>query len=61
GTMKKTMMLFAVVLFSSSVFAYTGSNGNSATGPNVQCYLPDGTSDYVPIVLCQHQNGKTKY
>ncbi|WP_080994001.1 hypothetical protein [Vibrio campbellii] len=60
--MKKTMMLFAVVLFSSSVFAYTGgSNGNSATGPNVQCYLPDGTSDYMPIVLCQHQNGKTKY
>ena len=55
--MKKTMMLFAVVLF----FAYTGSNGNSATGPNVQCYLPDGTSDYMPIVLCQHQNGKTKY
>ncbi len=34
--MKKTMMLFAVFLFSSSVFAYTGSNGNSATGPNVQ-------------------------
>ncbi|MGR2666925.1 hypothetical protein [Vibrio campbellii] len=59
--MKKTMMLFAVVLFSSSVFAYTGSNGNSATGPNVQCYLQDGTSDYMPIVLCQHQNGKTKY
>jgi hypothetical protein len=58
--MKKTMMLFAVVLFSSSVFAYSSSNGNSATGPNVQCYLPDGTSDYMPIVLCQHQNGTIK-
>lgn len=58
--MKKTMMLFAVVLFSSSVFAYTDSSGNSATGPNVQCYLPDGASDYMPIVLCQHQNSTIK-
>lgn len=55
--MKKTMMLFAVVLFSSSVFAYSGSNGNSATGPNVKCMMTDGKIKYIPVLICKHENG----
>ncbi|WP_232615467.1 hypothetical protein [Photobacterium carnosum] len=34
------------------------NSGNSATGPNVECHLPDGTKDYMPVVFCQHHDGK---
>ena len=54
----------ATMLFiSGSVFASGtqggGGNGSSAAGPWVDCKLPDGSVDYIPLMICTMQkNGK---
>ncbi|GAL06851.1 hypothetical protein GCM10007086_21280 [Photobacterium aphoticum] len=36
-----------------------GGNGSSAAGPWVDCKLPDGSVDYLPMMICTMQkNGK---
>ncbi|MGF1686007.1 hypothetical protein L4C36_04840 [Photobacterium japonica] len=36
-----------------------GGNGSSAAGPWVDCKLPDGSVDYIPLMICTMQkNGK---
>lgn len=59
--MKKLLGLCAGALlmmpFTLQAEGYSNS-GNSATGPNVECHLPDGTKDYMPVVFCQHDNGR---
>ena len=58
--MKKLLGLCAGALlimpFTLQAEGYSNS-GNSATGPSVECHLPDGTKDYMPVVFCQHNNG----
>ncbi|WP_279142083.1 hypothetical protein [Photobacterium phosphoreum] len=58
--MKKLLGLCAGALlmmpFTLQAEGYS-SNGSSATGPNIECHLPDGTKDYMPVMFCQNSNG----
>ncbi|PMH40976.1 hypothetical protein BCU68_04670 [Vibrio sp. 10N.286.49.B3] len=62
--MKLLISLLTVILFSSGVYASTmnGSGaGSSATGPNVECMLPDGSKKYIPALICKHSNGHVSH
>ena len=60
----KSIILLAcsIVFFSSNAVAVmNNSAGNSTTGPNVECTMPDGTMKYIPILICKYSNGTIKY
>ena len=60
GIMKRLFLLAVFVLFSANIFAsvQSGANvGSSATGPLVECSLPNGETKYIPILICKHMDG----
>ncbi|WP_196588534.1 hypothetical protein [Aliivibrio fischeri] len=52
--MKKTFLASIILLASS----YVQASGSTATGPLVDCSLPDGKSVYIPTMICEIQKVK---
>ncbi|PMN89045.1 hypothetical protein BCT23_05955 [Enterovibrio norvegicus] len=60
--MKKFMALFSILALSLSInFSAHANNGSggSATqmGPLVTCTYSDGSTNYVPSMMCTYENG----
>lgn len=47
-----TILISMLITFPSSA-----NVGSSEAGPRVDCKLPSGQSDYIPIMMCKRQGG----
>lgn len=52
--MKTVLAIFISMLITLPALASVGS---SEAGPRVDCKLPSGQSDYIPVMMCNLQGG----
>lgn len=57
----KYLIIAFLSLASFGAYAHqvgSGTVGSSASGPTVECQLPNGDNKYIPVLTCKSYGGK---